>query len=121
MKTVLVDTNIVLWTFDGGPDFVEAVKEIAPGFEVAVPQCVILELEKLGTKEARAALRYCEKMNVVDIGSGYADDMLLNASGKGYTIATNDKQLLDQLAERKFSAIRIRGKKRLVIMGSELI
>ena len=47
--------------------------------------------------------------------------MLLNASEKGYVIATNDKQLLGQLAERKTTAIRIRGKKRLMITGSELI
>ena len=37
MKTVLVDTNIVLWTFTGGPDFIKAIKEAAPGFELAVP------------------------------------------------------------------------------------
>ena len=119
MKTVLVDTNIVLWTFDGGADFVEALQEVAPGFDVAIPKCVVSELEKLGSKESKAALKYCEKMNIIDIGSGYADEMLLNASAKGYVIATNDKHLLDKLAERDLTAIRIRGKKRLMATGSE--
>ena len=119
MKTVLVDTNIVLWMFDGGADFIEALQDVAPGFDVAIPNCVISELEKLGTKKAKAALKYCEKMNVIDIGSGYADEMLLKASAKGYVIATNDKQILDQLTKRGTTAIRIRGKKRLMITGSE--
>ena len=119
MKTVLVDTNIVLWMFDGGADFIEAFQDVAPGFEVAIPKCVISELEKLGTKNAKAALKYCEKMNIIDIGSGYADEMLLEASAKGYVIATNDKQILEQLTERGTTAIRIRGKKRLMITGSE--
>ena len=121
MRTVLVDTNIVLWMFNKGANFVEAIQEIAPGFDVAIPKCVISELEKLETKEAKTALKYCERMNILDIGAGYADEMLLNASEKGYVIATNDKQLLCQLAERKSTAIRIRGKKRLMITGSELI
>ena len=121
MKTVLVDTNIVLWMFNGGTDFVKALQEVAPGFDVAIPNCVISELKKLGTNEAKAALRYCEKMNIIDIGPGYADEMLLEASTKGYVIATNDKQILDQLTERGTTAIRIRGKKRLMITGSESI
>ena len=119
MKTVLVDTNIVLWMFDGGADFIEALQDVAPGFDVAIPNCVISELETLGTKKAKPALKYCEKMNIIDIGSGYADEMLLEASAKGYVIATNDKQILEQLTERGTTAIRIRGKKRLMITGSE--
>ena len=118
MKTVLVDTNIVLWMFDGGADFIEALQDVAPGFDVAIPNCVISELEKLGTKNAKAALKYCEKMNIIDIGSGYADERLLEASAKGYVIATNDKQILDQLTEKGRTTIRIRGKKRLMITGS---
>ena len=51
MKTVLIDTNIILWTFNGGPDFREAVAEAVPGTIVAIPSCVISELKKLGTKE----------------------------------------------------------------------
>jgi|TARA_B100001750_G_C15452351_1_gene569624 rRNA-processing protein FCF1 len=121
MKTVLVDTNIVLWTFSGGGDFIEAINEAAPGFEIAVPECVITELEKLGTNEAKAALAYCENVKTIDIGTGYADEMLINASKKGYIIATNDKELLEKLMKRKSNALRIKGKNRLMVTGSELI
>ena len=31
MKTVLADTNIILWTFNGGPDFREAIDLAMPG------------------------------------------------------------------------------------------
>ena len=30
MKVVLPDTNIILWTFNGGTDFREAIANVAP-------------------------------------------------------------------------------------------
>ena len=121
MKTVLVDTNIILWTFSGGPDFRTAINKVAPGYDIAIPSCVISELEKLRTKEAKSALAYCQRLMTIDVGHGYADKMLINASEKGYIVATNDKELLDELAKRKFNALRIRGNNRLTATGSELI
>ena len=121
MKTVLVDTNIILWTFNGGPDFRNAITEIAPGHNVAVPSCVISELEKLGTKQAKAALKYCKTLDIIDIGGGYADKMLVLASENGYVIATNDKGLLEELGKRGLNALRIRGKTQLIPTESELI
>ena len=41
MKTVLADTNIILWTFNGGPDFREAIDIAMPGAKVVIPSCVI--------------------------------------------------------------------------------
>ena len=121
MKTVLVDTNIILWTFSGGADFRNAIAEVAPGYDVAVPSCVITELEKLGTKQAKAALEYCKTLDVIDIGKGYADKMLISASESGYVIATNDKGLLEELEKRALNALRIRGRTRLIPTESELI
>jgi rRNA-processing protein FCF1 len=121
MKTVLVDTNIILWTFSGGPDFRNAITEVAPGYNVAVPSCVISELEKLGTKQAKAALEYCKTLDVIDVGGGYADKMLVSASESGYIIATNDKGLLEELEKKALNALRIRGKTRLIPTESELI
>jgi rRNA-processing protein FCF1 len=121
MKTVLVDTNIILWTFSGGPDFRNAITEVAPGYNVAVPSCVISELEKLGSKQAKAALEYCKTLDVIDVGEGYADKMLVSASENGYIIATNDKGLLEELEKRALNALRIRGKTRLIPTESELI
>ena len=121
MKTVLVDTNIILWTFNGGPDFRKAITKIAPGYNVAVPSCVISELEKLGTKQAKAALKYCKTLDIIDIGKGYADKMLVLASENGYVVATNDKGLLEELGKRGLNALRIRGKTQLIATESELI
>ena len=121
MKTVLVDTNIILWTFSGGPDFRDAITEVAPGYDIAVPSCVISELEKLGTKQAKAALEYCKTLDVIDVGEGYADKMLVSASENGYIIATNDKGLLEELEKKALNALRIRGKTRLIPTESELI
>ena len=121
MKTVLVDTNLILWTFSGGPDFRNAIAEVALGYDVAVPSCVITELEKLGTKQAKAALEYCKTLDIIDVGEGYADKMLVSASENGYIIATNDKGLLEELEKKALNALRIRGKTRLIPTESELI
>ena len=121
MKTVLVDTNIILWTFSGGPDFKDAITKIAPNYDVAVPSCVISELEKLGTKQAKTALKYCKTLDIIDIGKGYADKILVVASENGYVIATNDRGLLEELGKRGLNALRIRGKTQLIPTESELI
>ena len=94
MKAVLPDTNIILWTFNGGPDFREAIKEAMPGSNIAIPNCVLKELKKLNTKHAKAALQICNTLPMEHIGEGYADSMLVEAAKKGFTIATNDKEIL---------------------------
>ena len=114
MKTVLTDTNIILWTFNGGPDFREAIAEAMPGTTIAIPCCVISELKKLETKEARTALEFCKDMKVIDIGTGYADDMLFEAAQNGNIIATNDKDLLERLKKLNLNALKIREKTKLV-------
>ena len=114
MKTVLTDTNIILWTFSGGPDFREAITEAIPGCSIGIPSCVLSELEKLKTKESKSALEMCATLDIIDIGKGYADDMLFEAAKKGNVIATNDRELLDRLKDSQLNALRIRGKKRLV-------
>ena len=114
MKPVLTDTNIILWTFNGGPDFREAITETMPDAKIAIPSCVISELEKLKTRDAKTALEFCKDMNIVDIGNGYADDMLLAAAQSGNVIATNDKDLLSRLKKLKLNAMKIREKTKLI-------
>ena len=114
MKTVLTDTNIILWTFNGGPDFREAIAEAMPGTAIAIPSCVISELKKLGTKDAKTALEFCSDMEIVDIGNGYADDMLVEAAQNGNIIATNDKDLLYRLKKLNLNALKIREKNKLI-------
>ena len=98
MKIVLPDTNIILWTFNGGIDFREAIARVAPDYEIKIPTCVINELKKLKTKQSIAALAFCSKIKSIDIGVGYADDLLIESAKKGYLIATNDAP---QTAPRK--------------------
>ena len=116
MKIVLPDTNIILWTFNGGIDFREAVARVVPDYEIRVPTCVINELKKLKTKQSIAALAFCSKIKSIDIGIGYADDLLLKSAKKGYLIATNDKEILLNLKKNRIKALRIREKSKLIIM-----
>ena len=115
MKTVLTDTNIILWTFNGGPDFREAIADTLPDAKIAIPSCVISELAKLKTKDAKAALEFCKDMDIMNIGNGYADDMLLAAAKNGNIIATNDRHLLDRLKKLKLNALKIREKNKLIL------
>ena len=114
MKAVLTDTNIILWTFSEGPDFREAILNVVPGAEIAVPTCVISELKNLNTKKSKAALEMCKKMKMKDIGNGYVDDLLVEAAKKGHLIATNDKELLNRLKDLKLNALKIREKNKLI-------
>ena len=114
MNTVLPDTNIILWTFNGGPDFREAIHVAMPGSSIEIPSCVLHELNKLNTKDADAALQICKTLPMKDIGEGYADNMLIEAAKKGFTIATNDKEILTKLKLLKINALKIREKNKLV-------
>ena len=116
MKIVLPDTNIILWTFNGGIDFREAVARVVPDYEIRVPTCVINELKKLKTKQSIAALAFCSKIKSIDIGIGYADDLLIESAKKGYLIATNDKEIILNLKKNRIKALRIREKSKLIIM-----
>ena len=116
MKIVLPDTNIILWTFNGGIDFREAVARVVPDYEIRIPTCVINELKKLKTKQSIAALAFCSKIKSIDIGIGYADDLLIESAKKGYLIATNDKEILLNLKKNRIKALRTRQKSKLIIM-----
>jgi len=120
MKTVLVDTNIILWTFNGGPDFREAIANIAPNYKLVIPTCIMFELEKLNTKESLAALDICKKMEQKNIGSGYADDMLISAAKEGHIIATNDKDILKKLKSLKLNALKIREKNKMIFTEGDM-
>ena len=113
MKVILPDTNIILWTFKNGPDFREEIGRIAPDYNIMIPTCIIDELEKLDTK-SRAALSLCESIENIDIGSGYADDLLVSAAEDGYLIATNDIEILNMLKSKRINALRIREKTKLI-------
>ena len=115
MKIVLPDTNIILWTFQGGPDFREAIKEIAPAHKINIPNCVINELGKINSKESITALKFCENITILDVGKGYADDLLIKYARKGYLIATNDKEILETLKINQINALRTRGKNALIM------
>ena len=115
MKIVLPDTNIILWTFNGGIDFREAILSVAPEYMIKIPTCVLDELKKIGSKQSDAALAFCENMETIDIGNGYADDLLIKSAKEGHLIATNDKEMLNHLKKEGINALRIREKNKLIM------
>ena len=119
MKIVLPDTNIILWTFNGGVDFREAICEAAPDYQIRIPTCILNELEKLDTKQSAAAFAFCRNMETIDIGNGYADDLLIKFAKKGHLVATNDKEILKHLKNEGINALRIREKNKLMMTEKE--
>ena len=115
MKIVLPDTNIILWTFNGGIDFREAINLAAPNYQIRIPTCILDELKNLGSKDSLAAISFCKKLKTIDIGKGYADNLLIKAAKKGHLIATNDKEILTHLKNEGINALRIREKNKLIM------
>ena len=93
---------------------------MAPGHKILIPTCVLDELEKLNNKQSNAAIEFCKKMEKIDIGRGYADDLLVKSAEMGYLVATNDKEILENLKEKRINALRTREKNKLIMTEKEL-
>ncbi len=119
MKQIILDTNFLVYCAKEKIDYAEELRMLVTGkYELATPDMVIKELEKIKEKakkytdkqSANLALQLL-KVNNVKIFKGdgeYADKAIINAS-EGNIVATLDLGLTDYL-ER---AIIIRGKRKL--------
>ena len=122
MKTVLLDTNIILTCIKQKIDFFDDLEFM--GMKILIPKQVIKEIEKLTKskqklrfrEDAKLALKILEKNDFqkVDIGKGHVDKRikLFADEHPEMLVATLDKGLQEKL---KNSKIIIREKKRLEI------
>ena len=119
MPLVFPDTNILLWPFVGGPDFREAINEALPGAAIRIASCVLEELEMLGTPDAKSAAEFCQKLTVINLGIGGADNVLLEAARRGAIVATNDRELIERILNSHGRVLRPRGGYKLELQPAE--
>ena len=85
MRTVLVDTNIVLWTFDGGADFVEALQEVADSWqgEFAEPKVTITPQQLEGDISTVTDDDYADKVDTFVGNMAASDDNVFTHDSEG--------------------------------------
>lgn len=116
MYTIVLDTNIILYTLKYKVDLLEELKRICNfNYEVKILDKTLKELEN--KSNGKLALSWINKKNIKLINtknSGYVDDLLLKLD-KNYIIATNDKDLKRKLRKKNHPIITLRQKKYLIL------
>ena len=122
--TVLLDTNALMMPVELDVRvFEELDRLLAANADLAVPEPVVRELEKLsdgnGTEAVAASVGSdlaADRCRVVDTEETYADDAVVELAERGVDyVVTNDRPLRDRLLERGVRVIGIRGRDKLDI------
>ncbi len=119
MKTVVLDTNALMMPFQFGVDPETEVSRIFGAARIVVLSSIIGELNRLAEKkpEARAALRYAERFEVVETDMSGDDSVVEMASKLDAAVVTNDAGLRRRLRDRGITVLYMREKNRLAVDG----
>ena len=127
MKTVLVDTNVLM---DCAANKIDIKKELTrildESFEIAIVDRTMEELEVLmhekgkKAKDAKLAKTILMTMHVSTIMTegGHVDKLLLKRAGPDTIIATGDKEVKQKLKKKGQPVIVVRAKKKLALIGA---
>lgn len=116
----LLDTNFLMAVGQFKIDVFEQLSEFGRP-EIYTLDLVVEELEKLKagkgrkSRSAKLALNLIEQKDIRVLKSreSLADDELVRQARMGYTVCTQDRELLERLKKKGFPAIRIIQKKTL--------
>lgn len=124
MVRIIFDTNFVVGIAMFRVDvFAEIQRIYGEKYELFVPNAVLRELEKLineglltERRSAKLGIALLRSKNVKIIGerSANVDDLLLKLGNRDTVIATQDKELKNNLKEKKARVLVIRQKKYLI-------
>lgn len=119
MRTVILDTNALMMPFQFGVDPEVEVRRIMGTARIVVLSSIKGELERLAMKrpEARAALRYAERFEILETDMSGDDSILAAAVEMGAVVVTSDGGLRQRLREMGITVLYMRGKKRLAPDG----
>lgn len=114
---VIVDTNALMLPFQKRLDIEGNLAELLGTYRILVPESVIRELESLSkvNPDARAALAYSKKFDVLNTEMEGDLAILHLALERKCYVLTNDSELIKRLKRNGIRVIRPRGEKRLVI------
>jgi rRNA-processing protein FCF1 len=120
---VVLDTNMLLAIGELKIDVFSGIEEEIGKTEFFVPEEVIQELKKLKeenkTKKKNAVIaeKLIEKKCII-LNKGEnknADEKMMELAGKGFIIATNDKELRKKIKNNGFKTAFVRQKKVIVV------
>jgi len=120
-KTVILDSSAILMFFEFSVDWKKELDRLLDGYHLVIPTAVVQELRILATrnsgqKKAFAALKLIAQYDTIDQKADTVDEALIRLAEKthGYVV-TNDTELRNQLKNRGFPVIFLRGKKKLIL------
>lgn len=125
MKTIIIDTNMLMVPFQFKVDiFEEFDRIIDEKYELVTLDNVIQELEKISKGKAKDSfaarlglnLVKTKNIKIIKTKEKSADKSLLKFAGKDTIIATNDKILISKLKKDKRKILRLKQKKYLVMI-----
>ncbi|PIN75128.1 hypothetical protein COV17_04220 [Candidatus Woesearchaeota archaeon CG10_big_fil_rev_8_21_14_0_10_36_11] len=123
MKTILIDTNVLMSIAEFKMDIFAALQRDCDfPFRVAVLEGTLNELEKIRIEQrarysraARLALDICKAKNIpIRTSVGDVDDLLVQYSRKDYLVLTQDVALKKRL-QRPY--LTIRQKRKIVVVN----
>ncbi len=109
---ILVDTNVLIYAVKKRIWLDEAIISIRGVKEIRIPACVINELEGISKEnsDARTALLYASRKEVVE-GEGKGDECILDAAIRtGAAILTNDRKFIELIKRSGVRAATLKGK-----------
>jgi len=119
-KMVLIDTNFAYFALKNKIDLFDGISKcLNSEFIICVTECILFELEKLGTR-FRLALKLLRQEKIIKLGClhlssiVYADDCILNfiKNKNFFIVATCDKDLMRRVSKiSETPVISIRKKK----------
>ena len=119
MRTVILDTNALMMPFQFGVDPEAEVSRIFGTARIVIPSSILGELRRLAEKkpEARAALRYAERFEVMETEMSGDDSVVGMAVRLDAAVVTNDSGLRRRLRAKGITVLYMREKNRLAVDG----
>lgn len=120
VKTVILDTNALMMPFQFGVDPEAEVNRIFGVARIVTLSSMLGELRRLAERrpEARAALRYAERFDILNTESGGDDSLIEMAERLNAVVVTNDRRLRKRLRERGITVLYMREKRGLAVDGA---
>lgn len=111
MKTIILDTNFLIYCAEYKIDFFSEIERICHfQYKITVLDKTIEELEKVKPKELKLIKKYLEIISILRSEKEKVDEELIRLSKQGFIVATQDRELKKQLEK---PVIIIRQKKYL--------
>jgi rRNA-processing protein FCF1 len=122
MKKVLLDTSFILSCIRHKIDFFEEISLM--GIKIIIPNEVISEINRFRYKKTEAGIAVSLLENnknlfeTLELGRGHVDNKIINfvKESPDLMVATLDREIKDNLKQKKNKIMVIRGKKTLEII-----